>query len=112
MSGVDILSLITQAHQDSALTEVKVPELGTSLWFKPLTLAQRSEIRKGTNDDEEMVLAKTLIVKALDATGKRVFEDDAKTLATIYGKMDVVLLRSILSRASQKPLEVDEAKNA
>lgn len=112
-SGTDILALISQRHADTPLREVRVPEFGCSLYFRPMTGAEQASIRAGIPlTDMEMLNAKALIVKALDANGQRVFQDDASTLATILGKLDYPVLQRILNEAGgAAPLAGAAAKN-
>lgn len=95
----DILARMQAVHEGRAFKAVKVPEYGMTLHFKPLTLGERSTIRKGVNpSDDEALWVNTLILKACDKDGKPVFEDDGPTRKVLY-QMDMNVLRRVLEEA-------------
>lgn len=106
----DILARMQAVHEGRKAKKVPVPEYGFDLYFTPLTVADRSRIRKGVDpsDDDELTI-KTLIQKACDKDGKPVFEDDGATRKVLY-QMDMNILRRILEEAEDAPDE-GSAKN-
>lgn len=110
----DILKIIAERHDAQAPTAVEVPEWGVTLYFTPLTPAERSAINKGIdpNDDGELLIS-GLIQKARDKDGKRVFEDTPETRATLSGKAEFRVIRRIMNAASAAPgaESTDDAKN-
>ena len=61
------------------MKSIEVPEWGTTIYFKPLSLTQQDRIyqyiRKGSLES----LAETLIVRALDENGNHMFKAANKT---------------------------------
>ncbi|MEC7763385.1 MAG: hypothetical protein VX874_15895 [Pseudomonadota bacterium] len=111
----DILQIISERHDAQAPTAVEVPEWGVTLYFTPLTAAERAAIRKGVNpDDDGEMLVSGLIRKARDKDGKPVFEDNATTRATLVGKAEFSVIRRIMNEASAaSPVgTADDVKNA
>ena len=106
----DILQTISQRHADQTATEIDVPEWNTKLYFTPLTAAERASIRKGIDaeDDGEMMIA-SIIRKACDKDGKRVFEDTAETRAILSGKAEFSVIRRIIEAADIVAEMVDNA---
>lgn len=114
MSAADILAAIEAAHDDCDLVKVHVPEWGgVDLYFqKDLTVRQQKQIRAGVDaNDEGALMASFIIHQAMDADGKRVFEADATTRATLEGKAGLRVLTRILSEIGG-PEPAGEVKNA
>jgi hypothetical protein len=117
---VGLIDMIAARYDEAEMVAVEVPEWETTLHFRPLTAAERSRIRRGIdpNDEEELVV-KLIIAKALDADGNRVFDDDAKTRAALMGKADMNVIMRIAQEAGRSQLvgdgegeAVEQAKNA
>lgn len=107
----DILDRMAAAHEERNLVAVNVPEYATTWHFYPLTLSERSRVRKkASGSEDDMILSvETLILKALDADGKPVFPDNGKT-RNVLMQMDVTVLQRIMSEAQGDPV-TDTAKN-
>ena len=108
----DILAKMQAAHDERAkMTAVEVPEYGITLYFPPLTLADRSYIRKiaGSEDDVELMIC-TMIRMAHDEEGNRVFKDDGPSRKTLH-EMQVSTMQWIMERADPGPAEAEPAKN-
>ena len=113
MSAVDILAAIETAFDEREPVKVNVPEWGgVDLYFQPdLTVAQQKQIRAGINaNDEGALMASFIIHQALDAEGKRVFEANAKTRATLESKAGLRVLTRILSEIGE-PETQEAVKN-
>lgn len=83
-----------------------------TVYWNPLTIAEREAIQKktGANDDPNDFALALMIQKALDADGKRIFADGDK--AALRREIEAAILQEIqlamLESGSDK--EVDEAK--
>ena len=107
-----LIDTIATRYDETVPREIEVPEWGTSVFFRPLTPSERSNIRKGINpkDDEELMIS-LLVAKALDADGNRLFDDDAKTRATLMGKGDLAVIARIVQDITAGA-QAGEAKNS
>lgn len=105
-----LIDVIATKYDATPLQPVEVPEWGVTLYFRPLTPAERASIRKGIseNDDEEMLVA-GLIRKALDADGKPVFDDNAETRAALHTKGDLNVIVRIMADVGKSA--ASKAKN-
>tara|TARA_R110002020_G_scaffold474099_2_gene704501 strand:- start:5704 stop:6036 length:333 start_codon:yes stop_codon:yes gene_type:complete len=108
----DILEKMRAAHAARELKAVPVPEYGDVWYFMPLTLGERSRIRKMAGSDDDMVLSvETLILKALDEKGARKFEDGAETREVLFA-MGLTLLQRIMTEAEGGEATSEPVKNA
>lgn len=83
------------------MASVEVPEWGTTLFFKPSTLAQRDRIYKHINDGSLEALVETLIQRALDGDGKRVFNEACRK--DLMTRTDPDVISRIVTAMSDEP---------
>lgn len=69
------------------MRELEIPEWGVTLYWRPLTLAQRDEIRRRANGNNNRLVAWALILVARNAAGELVFEDSLKELSQLEEKL-------------------------
>lgn len=116
MSG--LVDIIAERFDQKGMTKVEVPEWDVDLYFKPLTPAKRSEIRKGVPQGaEDFLVVKALASLALDKDGQPVFPEGAErvqALDTLMQKGEFELIQSIMQRAGgiDETASGDEVKNA
>lgn len=92
---------------------VEVPEWGADgeplkVYYKPMTLAEKNKLYKlATNDDLE-IMAYTLIYKALDADGNKLFDlgDKRALMHEVDADVAAELAAKIMSGDSIEELEV------
>ena len=99
---------VSQLYQHDV---VKNGEVLLSVYWHPLTIAERESIQKKTNSDDANDFALALMIqKALDSEGKRLFSDGEK--AALRREVEAAVLQEIqlamLESGTDK--EVDEAK--
>ena len=63
---------------DKQMGEVVVPEWDVTIFFKPMNLSQQNRIFKYANEGSLESLVETLLIRALDADGKRLFSNSNK----------------------------------
>ena len=90
---------------------VKDNEVILSVYWHPLTIAEREAIQKKTNSDDANDYAlQMMIEKALDEDGKRIFQDGDK--ASLRREVEASILQEIqlamINAGADK--EVEEAK--
>ena len=112
MRAIELLSNkfgVGQLYQHDV---VKDGETILSIYWHPLTIAERESIQKkaGTEDAGDFALA-LMIQKALDKTGKRLFADGDK--ATLRREVEAAVLQEIqlamLESGTDKEVEEAEA---
>ena len=85
-------------------------EIILSIYWHPLTIAEREAIQKKSSDDVNDYALQMMIEKALDEDGKKVFQDGDK--ASLRREVEVSVLEEIqlamISAGADK--EVKEAK--
>ena len=77
------------SRDDATYSEVDVPEWGGSIRIKSLSGAERTQILKAMNRNKETVdgvFEKLIVLGAVDENGKKLFTDDAATLAILQSK--------------------------
>jgi hypothetical protein len=99
---------VSQLYQHDV---VKNGEVLLSVYWHPLTIAERESIQKKTNSDDANDFALALMIqKALDSEGKRLFSDGEK--AALRREVEAAVLQEIqlamLESGTDK--EVEEAK--
>lgn len=108
----DIIEKMRAAHAARELKAVPVPEYDDVWYFKPLTLGERSRIRKMAGSDDDMVLSvETLILKALDEKGECKFKDGPDTREVLFA-MGLSLLQRIMAEAEGGEATKEPVKNA
>lgn len=70
--------LIDLLREDYAARRRKVVVLGQEIYVMPLTLGEQMKIGKMHPDDDALRIIETLIAKAVDADGNKVFSRDDK----------------------------------
>ena len=85
-------------------------EIILSVYWHPLTIAEREAIQKKSSDDVNDYALQMMIEKALDEDGKRIFQDGDK--ASLRREVEVSVLEEIqlamINAGADK--EVEEAK--
>ena len=99
---------VSQLYQHDV---VKNGEVLLSVYWHPLTIAERESIQKKTNSDDANDFALALMIqKALDSEGKRLFSDGEK--AALRREVEAAVLQEIqlamLESGTDK--EVEKAK--
>ena len=89
---------------------IKNDEVIFSVYWNPLTIAEREAIQKKSSDDVNNYALQMMIEKALDVDGKRIFQDGDK--ASLRREVEVTILEEIqlamINAGADK--EVKEAK--
>ena len=89
---------------------IKNDEVILSVYWNPLTIAERESIQKKSSDDVNDYALQMMIEKALDVDGKRSFQDGDK--ASLRREVEVTILEEIqlamINAGADK--EVKEAK--
>lgn len=117
-----------RAHlSDAPMEQMDVPEWGSGkepliIYWRPLTLADQSAIYRADRDGKipqgDVVVARCLIRKALDASGKNLFDamDEKALRFEVDAKVAGRISNAILYGAGQAPKpiddQVDDEKNA
>ena len=68
-------------------------EIILSVYWHPLTIAEREAIQKKSSDDVNDYALQMMIEKALDVDGKRIFQDGDK--ASLRREIEVTILEEI-----------------
>lgn len=76
------------------MRSVEVPEWGADgkplvVWFKPISLAEREKAHVGAADFAEIVV-RTIVMKAMDENGERLFSAEDKMILRTEAAGDVV----------------------
>jgi hypothetical protein len=94
------------------MESVAVPEWDTVIFFKPTTLAQRNTIFRYVNDGSLESLVQTLIIRALDEDGKRLFSNsDKKDLMEKVDPDIIVNVITVMNEERETTIE-DARKNS
>ena len=72
---------------------IKNDEVILSVYWNPLTIAERESIQKKSSDDVNDYALQMMIEKALDVDGKRIFQDGDK--ASLRREVEVTILEEI-----------------
>ena len=72
---------------------IKNDEVILSVYWNPLTIAEREAIQKKSSDDVNDYALQMMIEKALDENGKRIFQDGDK--ASLRREVEVSVLEEI-----------------
>ncbi len=103
-NGAQILAKAKTHWRDklvAPMESVVVPEWDTTIFFKPTTLAQRNTIFRYVNDGSLESLVQTLIIRALDEDGKRLFSNADKK--DLMEKVDPDVIVNIISAMNDEP---------
>jgi hypothetical protein len=87
-------------------------EIILTVYWHPLTIAERESIQKKSSDDVNDYALQMMIEKALDEDGKRLFQDGHK--ASLRREINAGVLQDIqmAMMTSGEELKVEEAKAA
>ena len=89
---------------------IKNDEVILSVYWNPLTIAEREAIQKKSSDDVNDYALQMMIEKALDVDGKKIFQDGDK--ASLRREVELTILEEIqlamINAGADK--EVKEAK--
>lgn len=93
------------------LLQVEVPEWNATIWFKPaFTFAQQEKIIQLSNDGKMVeALVETLIVRALDQEGKRLFTHASKT--RLMNEVDPNVIIRVVTEMNQEIKDEDLGKH-
>ena len=83
------------------MESVVVPEWDATIFFKPTTLAQRNTIFRYVNDGSLESLVQTLIIRALDEDGKRLFSNADKK--DLMEKVDPDVIVYVITAMNDEP---------
>jgi len=103
-NGAQILAKAKTHWRDklvAPMESVVVPEWDTTIYFKPTTLAQRNTIFRYVNDGSLESLVQTLIIRALDEDGKRLFSNADKK--DLMEKVDPDVIVNVVSAMNDEP---------
>ncbi|MBS8228406.1 hypothetical protein [Vannielia litorea] len=107
-----ILDAITADFRNAPLKEVPSEKWGCTFYFRPLSLAKRRDIGRGVaSDDHEELVMRQFIACALDAQGKRIFDDSAETKAALQGGADANEMIRIIGIVNNDGAAEGDAKN-
>lgn len=106
----EIIDLITSHFDSLSQGSIEVPEWNTTIYFTPVSIAERNRIYKGsTGDNDYTTLVNILIVKAQDKDGKPLFtKADTPKLLT---KADSAVVTRIAAAIMAGP-KADELKQS
>jgi len=96
---------------DAEASKIEVPEWGFDVYYKPLNLKQQDRIFKYINSGSLEALAETLIVRALDVNGNKIFKPVNKTELMTMVDADVIS-RICSEMGGEKITEDDALKNS
>lgn len=109
----DILSAAKAdyAAKQRALHSVEVPEWGLVVYWGPLTLAENERILSAYDKSTAAGAAETLVVRARDANGERIFPGVERD--TLMTKVDAAVVARIVTamRLAEAPSVDDQKKD-
>lgn len=104
-----LLERLVKIHQDKKRIEVYCPEVGESVFVKPMTIGDRKRISaKAPDGDGYDYMIATVIEKAEDEAGNRLFNLDAKD--TLKWNVPESFVRRILAALSEESGTVENQK--
>ena len=107
----DLLKKIVALNDGAGLRAVSVPEWDTIVYFLPMTPADRVEIRRGIDPNDDMdLMVSTLQHMARDKAGNRVFDNTIIERAALMKSLDINVLIRVISSPGQREDE-DDLKN-
>ena len=87
--------------------EWQVDGTPVTVHFDPMTLHQRHQLQSRARGNEARGVALAVIMFAKDATGARMFDDDAETLAALETQVDPAVLSRIASEMMRSTPRAD-----
>ena len=107
-----LLDKLRAVHDAAAREGVEVPEYGLTLYFPPLTVSDRTAIRRGINPDDDMELrVSALVHMAQTEDGAKAFEDTPAMRAEL-NRMPVSVLLRITAQSKGAAVGASTVKNA
>jgi len=97
------------AHFDALGTKkIKIPEWDSNIYTTPFTLGEKRALLKFSNGNDAEFMARTLILKAMDKDGKKVFGLDDKP--TLMGHAHSSVIERIVGEIAEtpSPKEIEE----
>jgi hypothetical protein len=76
MKGSEFLEKVKSSYDEVELNQIDIDDVGT-VYYKPMTLVERGLIQKLAKNGSELP-ASTIVVKALDENGDRMFNNMQK----------------------------------
>lgn len=84
------------AHFDSVGTKkIKIPEWDSVIYATPFTLTEKGSLLKFSKGKDAEFMVRTLILKAMDKNGKKVFDLDDK--ASLMGHAHTSVIERVVS---------------
>jgi len=97
-------------HFDNKETiEIDVPEWETVIYATPFTLAEQKRLFKFAKDDDLEFLVRTIIMKAMDKSGEKIF--DLSDKQKMMNKVDPKVLTRIATEMSSSESAEDQLGN-
>jgi hypothetical protein len=90
-----------RSQLDKQMGEVVVPEWDVTIFFKPMNLSQQNRIFKYANEGSLESLVETLLIRALDADGKKLFSNSNKKF--FMEKASPSLIADVVSAMNDAP---------
>ena len=103
-NGAELLARAKTHWRDklvAPMESVVVPEWDATIYFKPTTLAQRNRIFKYVNDGSLESLVETLIIRALDGDGKKLFNNNDKK--ALMESVDPDVIVRVINAMNEEP---------
>lgn len=108
------MSVLSQAKQhfsdiSGELRSVEVPEWKTTIYYRPITIAQQGQITKSIAENKyDEAIVKKLIIMARDANGKRLFKNVDKF--ELLTKVDPKVVERICLEMEPEDLSVEDSE--
>jgi len=97
-------------HFDSKETiEIEVPEWEAVIYSTPFTLAEQKKLFKFAKDDSLEFLVRTIIMKAMDKSGEKIF--DLSDKQKMMNRVDPKILSRIATEMSSSESVEDQLGN-
>ena len=90
-----------RSQLDKQMGEVVVPEWDVTIFFKPMNLSQQNRIFKYANEGSLESLVETLLIRALDADGRKLFSNSNKKF--FMEKASPSLIADVVSAMNDAP---------
>lgn len=111
---MSVINKATQHFKDkmsAGMKKVEVPEWDTTLYFKPLvSFAQEQKVIQLHSEGKQVeALVETLVSRACDEDGKRVFKTADKTI--LMNEVDPAVILSIVNKMNAEEITEDDLGN-
>ena len=106
-----LIDKIASLYDEAPLSRIDVPEWGDAVYYKPLTPNELDCVRKEVKDTDTAIIfsAQMVILKALDADGKRLFCNADRQVLVHKGSVDVIV--RVSEQMRETPTVEDAEKN-